>query len=273
MMSRFLFLIFLFTVNAPCAHADLSEDEISELFEAAQLEELFRLRLESFPDVIRSTLLKIPGVNKSLVEKSAAVLKTKMAEQVRVQLSQFREQLRKDLSQKEYEKIAKFFKTKDGQRFVKSSLSSESNAEQVDLIINLLLQEEFDRRKGRQILKIYSEQVWGKAAMQFAKIGAYLGFYLDPYLKGGDPADMDDFPIFWEENALTIGVEMGFTRLTWLFVIYSEFPADVLKNYARFLRSKQSKKFDGIWNYHQVEVFRNAVNERLIALERARIMV
>ena len=109
--------------------------------------------------------------------------------------------------------------------------------------------------------------------MQFAKIGAYLGFYLDPYLKGGDPADMDDFPIFWEENALTIGVEMGFTRLTWLFVIYSEFPADVLKNYARFLRSKQSKKFDGIWNYHQVEVFRNAVNETLIALERARIMV
>ena len=85
MMSRFLFLIFLFTVYAPSVHADLSEDEISELFEAAQLEELFRLRLESFPDVIRSTLLKIPGVNKSLVEKSAAVLKTKMAEQVRVQ--------------------------------------------------------------------------------------------------------------------------------------------------------------------------------------------
>ena len=109
--------------------------------------------------------------------------------------------------------------------------------------------------------------------MQFAKIAAYLGFYLDPFLKGGDPADLDDFPIFWEENALTIGVEMGLTRLTWLFVIYSEFPADVLKDYARFLRSKQSKKFDGIWNYHQVEVFRNAVNETLIALERARITV
>ena len=272
MMYRFL-LIFLFAVNPSSLNANLGEDEISELFEVAQLEELFRLRLETFPDVLRSNLLKIPGVNNNLVEKSASLLKTKVAEQVRVQLPRFREQLRTDLSQKEYEKIAKFFKTKDGQRFIKSSLSSVSDAEQVDLIVNLVLQERFDRRKGRQILKIYSEQVWGKAAMQFAKIAGYLGFYLDPYLKGGDPADLDDFPIFWEENALTFGVQMGLTRLTWLFVIYSEFPTDVLKNYARFLRSKQSKKFDGIWNYHQVEVFRNAVNETLIALERARITV
>ena len=156
---------------------------------------------------------------------------------------------------------------------MKFSLSTVSSAEQVDSIMNLLLQERFDRRKRRQILKIYSEQVWGKAAMQFAKIGGYLGFYMHPYLKGGDPADLDDFSIFWEENAVTLGVEAGYTRLAWLFIVYSEFPADVLKNYARFLRSKQSKKFDEIWNYHQVEVFRNAVNETLIALERARISV
>ena len=272
MMYRFL-LIFLFAANASSLNANLSEDEISELFEVAQLEELFRLRLETLPDVLRSNFQKIPGASTSLVEKSTALLKTKMADQVRVQLPQFREQLRSDLSQKEYEKIAKFYKTKDGRRLVKFSLSTVSSAEQVDSIMNLLLQERFDRRKGRQILKIYSEQVWGKAPMQFAKIGGYLGFYLDPYLKGGDPADLDDFSIFWEENAVTLGVEAGYTRLGWLFIVFSEFPADVLKKYARFLRSKQSKKFDEIWNYHQVEVYRNAVNETLIALERARISV
>ena len=48
MMYRFL-LIFLFAANASSLNANLSEDEISELFEVAQLEELFRLRLETFP--------------------------------------------------------------------------------------------------------------------------------------------------------------------------------------------------------------------------------
>ena len=108
MMYRFL-LIFLFAANASSLNANLSEDEVSELFEVAQLEELFRRRLETFPDVLRSNFQKIPGARASLVEKSTALLKTKMAEQVSVQLPQFREQLRSDLSQKEYEKIAKFY--------------------------------------------------------------------------------------------------------------------------------------------------------------------
>ena len=116
--------------------------------------------------------------------------------------------------------------------------------------------------------------MWGKAAMQFAKIGAYLDFYLHPYLK--KVATLQIWMIFLSSgrrmpSLLALGA--GYLRLGWLFVVYSEFPADVLKNYARFLRSKQSKKFDEIWNYHQVEVFRNAVNETLIALERARISV
>ena len=51
-MYRFL-LLFLFAANAPSLNANLSEDEISELFEVAQLEELFRLRLETLPDVLR----------------------------------------------------------------------------------------------------------------------------------------------------------------------------------------------------------------------------
>ena len=77
-MYRFL-LIFLFAVNASSLNANLSEEEISELFEVAQLEELFRLRLETLPDVLRSNFQKIPGASTSLVEKSTALLKTKMA--------------------------------------------------------------------------------------------------------------------------------------------------------------------------------------------------
>ena len=50
-MYRFL-LIFLFAVNASSLNANLSEEEISELFEVGQLEELFRVRLETFPDVL-----------------------------------------------------------------------------------------------------------------------------------------------------------------------------------------------------------------------------
>ena len=122
-MYRFL-LIFLFAVNASSLNANLSEEEISELFEVAQLEELFRVRLETFPDVLRSNLQKIPGASTSLVEKATALLKTKMADQVSVQLPEFREQLRSDLSQKEYEKIAKFYKTKDGRRLYKIRLQS-----------------------------------------------------------------------------------------------------------------------------------------------------
>ena len=143
MMYRFL-LLFLFAANAPSLNANLSEDEISELVEVAQLEELFRLRLEILPDVLSSNFQKVPGASTSLVEKSPALLKTKMADQVSVQLPQFREQLRSDLSQKEYEKIAKFYKTKDGRRLMKFSLSTVSTAEQVDSIMNLLLQERFD---------------------------------------------------------------------------------------------------------------------------------
>ena len=51
--------------------------------------------------------------------------------------------------------------------------------------------------------------------------------------------------LFWwtgEENAVTLGVGAGTFDWAGFFVVYSEFPADVLKNYARFLRSLNSQK-------------------------------